>query len=509
MRRSTTRPTPGAVALAALAALTVSCSGGGGSGTALDDRTAAHLLRRAGFGPSPDDLARVRSMGLERWVDEQLDPASIDDAEAEERFDEPIGPEEEDLLPVVAGWTTRMVYSRRQLQEKMTLVWHELFSVSTEKVPPVTMQRHFELLRTHALGDFRELLVEVTIDPAMLLWLDNAFNEGQARDEEGRRLPPNENYARELLQLFTLGTDQLRMDGTPILDPDGRPLPTYTERDVREIARALTGWFLIEAIDDVPADEPAFFFPLAHDPGSKEIFGVTVPGQTSDGRAEVEAVVDRIMAQPSLAPFLAEQLIQKLATETPDPAYVERVATVFAETDGDIAATVRAILLDPEFTAPANVRSQIKEPIEQFVGLARALDADTTGILPFFAALESGQGLGLPPSVFSFYRPGRKVTLITAGRVLIRDQLTTIGFSGDIGDGEELDTFIPFDAILDDLGDPTPEEAIDHLASRMIGDSLEPPVRSILVDTVDGSVDEEDLAGLAWLIATSPDFQRH
>ncbi len=380
---------------------------------------AGHLLRRAGFGPTPDSVAEVLASGREAYIDRQLNPSTIDDSAAEAHYAPIPDPFVDDFgYSWSSRWLTRMTYSRRQLLEKMTLVWHEHFPTSIAKIGyGKPMHDYEEVLRQNALGSFRQMLIDVTKNDAMLIYLDNNYNFFYY-DENGDPVAPNENYARELLQLFTLGTDRLNMDGTPILDSEGRPVPNYTEDDVREIARAITGWYL----DDYDTWAPSKFYGPLHDPRPKQFLGVTERGRSGDdGVHEIDDVVDAIMHHPSTAPFISKELIMKLATETPTPAYVERVATVFKSSDGNIKQTVRAILTDPEFTSDAVVRSQVKEPIETLVGPVRALGGQTQGLSLYVWCYFANQLPYYPPSVFSFYRPGKKSSLVTASQIAYLD----------------------------------------------------------------------------------------
>jgi uncharacterized protein (DUF1800 family) len=460
---------------------------------------AGHLLRRIGFGPNRTEMARVLQIGQTAYIDEQLDPRSIDDSAAEIRF----APESHGYYfdyKYIVRWYTRMVFSRRQLQEKMTLLWHEHFATSDAKVGlGHLMKAQEETLRKRCLGSFRTLLVEMTRDKAMLYWLDNNYNSGTDRDDAGNLIPPNENYARELLQLFALGTEQLNLDGTPVLGPDGAPLPNYTETDVREIARALTGWFTGER-----ETGPARFSPDIHDSGDKTILGTTVRGRSgNDGTLEVEDVVDAIMSHPSLAPFISKELILKLATETPTPGYVARVAAVFKQTNGNLKATVRAILTDPEFTSDAVVRTQFKTPIEQIIGTLRALDAKTSGNALYGWCRETGHLVYYPPSVFSFYRPGQKGAFVNTAKAShidsVADSIVT-GYN---------DTHIDARKLIRRNRLKTPEQVVDFLSDALLAAPLDPAVRARIVAYMDGRVNEEKFRGAVWLILVSPDFQRN
>ncbi|HEY7161491.1 MAG TPA: DUF1800 family protein, partial [Acidobacteriota bacterium] len=192
---------------------------------------AGHLLRRLGFGPNQQEMNAVLSMGIPAYIEMQLNPASIDDSIAIKKLPNPPKDFYADFEWIMR-WNTRMVYSRRQLQEKMTLIWHEHFAASNAKVGIGGFMHQYEdFLRQNALGNFRDLLIGITKDQAMLVFLDNNSNSGTATDDHGKKIPPNENYAREFMQLFALGTNKLNMDGSIQRDSKGAPIATYSEKD--------------------------------------------------------------------------------------------------------------------------------------------------------------------------------------------------------------------------------------------------------------------------------------
>jgi uncharacterized protein (DUF1800 family) len=469
-----------------------------------DDRErllAGHLLRRAGFGPSPADMRIVLEMGYDAYLNRQLNPSSIDDSEAEARYPR-YGPNFIEWNDRVFLWLTRMQLSRRQLLEKMTLLWHEHFATSIQKVKIGGFMEHQEdTLRRRALGSFPKLLAGVTRDQAMLSWLDNNFNDGKAEDEAGNRVPPNANFARELLQLFTIGPVRLNLDGTPALGADGRPVPNYTEQDVLEIARALTGW----SIHPYNNHRDSVFIPRLHDAKPKTVLGERIEGRRgADGAREVDDVVAILMRHDSMAPFISKMLVQKLATETPTPGYVERVATVFARTGGGIRATVRAVLTDEEFTSDAVVRTQYNTPRELAVGAARALECELPHSSDLIGLLRDAGHLPYwPPSVFSFYRPGGKGALVDTAYVLARDGLAHLVLRAD---NER-----PFDpaAMIRDRGLRDPGEVVDHLATRLLAAPLGGEATAVVVDYLAGRMGDDAVRGAAWLLLCSPDYQRH
>lgn len=462
---------------------------------------AGHLLRRIGFGPDPKSVKSVVKMGLNAYIDKQLNPANIDDTKCLNKLPNVPSDDFYDDYTPVRRWYLRMILTQRLLQEKMTLIWHEHFSTSNEKVGVSGFMMDYEdLLRKYALGNFRDFLIAMAKDQAMLIWLDNDYNS--ARDDNGDWVPPNENFGREFMQLFTLGTKTLAIDGTPVLDNSGNPIPPYTETDVREVARALTGFYAPWPYKHNNAQ----FSDWMHDERSKTIFGQPFPGRSgADGANEIADVVDRIltMRRDTVAAFIARTLIQKLATETPSPAYIQNVATAFRDSNWSIKAAVAAVLKNPEFTSDAVVRSQYKEPIEEFVGMVRAFKAKTKGDELLNWTYDAGQLVYYPPSVFSFYPPGNKGALLSTATVFIRDRIMdeyTRGWS---------DTFFVPSKLISKNKLTTPTAVADYLEKVLLVAPMAPATRTELLNYMGGTVDEDKLRGAIWLVLCSPDFQRN
>lgn len=467
-------------------------------GYAEDRLLAGHLLRRLGFGPNQQEMNAVLSMGIPAYIEMQLNPGSIDDSNAISRLPKPPKDFYADFEWIMR-WNTRMVYSRRQLQEKMTLIWHEHFAASNAKVGIGGFMHQYEdFLRQNALGNFRDLLIGITKDQAMLVFLDNNSNSGTAVDDHGKKIPPNENYAREFMQLFALGTSKLNMDGSVQKDSKGVPVPTYSEKDVKEVARALTGWYV-----DTRVGKRSKFTAEIHDADKKTILGMTINGRHGpSGAQEVSDVVDILMKQPTMAPFISKILIQKLATETPSSAYVERVARVFQQTGGNIRSTVGAILTDQEFYSPSVVRTQFKEPIEHFVGALRALGAQTKGEYLTYWSYAAEQLVYYPPSVFSFYPPGGKGQLINTALVTIRDRVADDIVANNGDTFFDVKKFLPNKTL-------NPTEATDFIIDALLAAPPDPALRTKVISYFKGQVNEEKVRGAIWLVLCSPDFQRN
>jgi uncharacterized protein (DUF1800 family) len=253
-----------------------------------------------------------------------------------------------------------MVASASPLTERMTLFWHNHFTSSVQKVrSPALMYRQNVLLRRHALGNFGELLHAVSKDPAMLVYLDSATS---------RRGQPNENFAREVMELFTLG--------------EGR----YGEHDIKEAARAFTGW-------SIDLDSGEFRFrPMLHDYGTK-----TVLGRAADTGDEV---LDILLAQPATAEFVAAKLWREFVSPQPEPEELRRVAGALRESRYEVHPALRALLLTPAFWAPQNRAALVKSPVDLVVGTLRQFDIGFGDPLPFVFLLSAlGQDVLSPPNV--------------------------------------------------------------------------------------------------------------
>jgi len=296
-------------------------------------RQAAHLLRRAGFGGSQAEVARLASLGVDGAVDALLHPVEPD-------VDLAVYPDSSELYDIhlriknqaaQMWWLNWMLQTRRPLVEKMALFWHGHFatSLNSAKVTAPQIVQQINLFRSEGLGNFRSLLRAVTYDPAMLVWLDNRKNVAAH---------PNENYARELMELFTLG------------------LGNYSEDDVKNAARALTGITL-------SAGRVAFR-PALHDQGQKTFLGHT-------GNFGPDDIVDIVVTQPVHPRFLCRKLLEFFVYSDPEPELVEQLASVYATSGFEIGRTVGAIIRSNVFFSPRAYRALTKSPIEFVIGLQR------------------------------------------------------------------------------------------------------------------------------------------
>jgi uncharacterized protein (DUF1800 family) len=351
---------------------------GAANGQGMGPEDARHLLNRTGFDAQLreiDAYAKLsRREGVERllagihtqartpppaWAKEWTDPRTIRRMGEEERraF---VRLQIERALELKAWWLSEMLGTASPFTERMTLFWHNHFTSSVQKVrSPPLMLRQNALLRKHALGNFGELLHAVSKDPAMLVYLDSATN---------RRGQPNENFARELMELFTLG--------------EGK----YGEQDIKEAARAFTGW-------SIELETGEFLFrPRQHDDGVKTVFGKNLKSGTE--------VLDLLLAQPETADFIAARLWREFVSPQPQPEELKRVAAAFRDSRYDMRTTTRALLLTPAFWAPENRAALIKSPTDLVVGTMRQFGIAVNDPLPFgFLMAYLGQNLFAPPNV--------------------------------------------------------------------------------------------------------------
>ena len=319
----------------------------------------SHLLWRAGFGASPGELARFREMGLQATIDHLVDFDDIDDGALEERLAAQELDLEQSLNQLQRWWLQRMAYTARPLQEKMTFFWHGILTSSFRVVGkgPYTIEQN-RLFRERGMGRYDDLLKAVSRDPAMMTYLDSRSNKKAA---------PNENYSRELMELFTLGIGH------------------YTEDDVRESARAFTGWQL--------SRKRGFYVNAKqHDNGRKTFLG-------RRGRFDGDDIVDIIMEQPAAARYICTRLWSFFAYPDPEPEVIDWLARIYKKNDTAIRPVVRAMLESDEFYSSRARGALVKSPVELAVGAVRALDVETD-FKPLDKPIEQmGQELFMPPNV--------------------------------------------------------------------------------------------------------------
>jgi uncharacterized protein (DUF1800 family) len=443
---------------------TLECTGSGGSawGTvivtvvpasgAITREEAFRFLNQASFGPTEASVAELIALGspstaYQRWIDGQIAlPASLQLPTSQAATAAtPFNP------GVVASrrrskWFGDAINGPDQLRQRVAFALSEIMVVS-EYGPlsrlPLAVAGYNDVLVQHAFGNFRDLLEAVTLHPAMGLYLSMLGNQ---KGDEVLNIRADENYAREVMQLFSIGLVQLNSDGTEKLDGDGQPIPTYDQAVIENLARVFTGWsyaggtsFRLAKRTNDTLVVPMQAYPEQHDSGAKTL--LSYPGAVKtllpDGQSpeqDLADALDNIFNHPNVGPFFARQLIKRLVTSNPTPAYVGRVAAKFNDDGtgrrGNLAAVVKAILLDPEAraTPQGDTEGKLKEPLLRMVQFLRAYEAKASNGEFKFDDVDqiTGQGHLMSPSVFNFFSPAHAPSGEITERGLVAPELEIV-----------------------------------------------------------------------------------
>ncbi len=530
-----------------LVAVLLSCVGGPQPAPApspppFDEARAVHALRRLAFGPSAWELAEVRRSGVDAWVEGQLaGPGSALPPELEAKLaalptltmsmaelarDYPAKKQREQALldgrelmrPALinleqsAAKVLRAVESPHQLEEVLVDFWFNHFNVSAEKGAVRWMVTSYErdAIRPHVFGRFRELLGATARHPAMLFYLDNWRSTRDGMPALPRRAEPedeapssslapdgeedaeprpglNENYARELLELHTLGVDG-----------------GYTQQDVREVARAFTGWSLRR-----PRREPEFFFRRrAHDPDEKVVLGHRLPA--GGGQKDGERVLDLLTRHPATARHLATKLARRFVSDTPPPALVERVAKAFLDSDGDLRTVYRALVQSPEFWAAEARGAKVKTPFEFVVSALRATGAEVTVRPRLVQSLaKMGEPLYRAPAPTGF--PEVAAPWVNSGSLVAR-----LNFSLELVSGRLPGTRVSLESLATPAT-PSAEGQVEALGRALLGAPPSAETRATILAALSkraeaASAEDEpgpvDVPLIAGLLLGSPEFQK-
>jgi uncharacterized protein (DUF1800 family) len=411
-----TNPNPGGSTSGTLMAQIVN------NGTVLSAAAAVRFLEQSSFGPTTEQVNQLQQTGFDSLLQSQFaQPAS--------GYPAPL-PTDMNLGNVQQRFFFNAVNGSDQLRQRLAFALNEIWVVGENKVSdPTGYTNYVQALTNDGLGNYYNVMKDVTLTAAMGHWLDMVNN-----DKPGTGQHANENYARELMQLFTLGLNQMNQDGTPILDGSGNPIPTYTQDDVMALGRSLTGWtYPTQPGQTLLKHNPEYYggpmvpFESNHDAGAKTFLGQSVAaGQSAE--QELDSVLTIIFNHPNLPPFICRQLIEKLVTSNPSPAYVQRVAQVFASGSfnsygsgkrGDMQATVAAILLDTEArrgdssTTTDPNDGKLREPIVMMVSVARAFHAASDGSGFESKGANMSQDIFNSGSVFNFFPPDNLIPQTT------------------------------------------------------------------------------------------------
>lgn len=388
---------------------------GGTSGYKLSHYAASRFAEQATFGPTPALVAEIRSKGYSQWIDEQfnLPPTQIDVTPAKINGNpipqEPYQYQQREYQKLILA-------APDQLRARVSWSLSQFITVSGRKGHPAGLIDWVNMLQRQSFGRYGDLLYAVSVHPYMAQYLDN--NQNRPKSAECPFCAPNENFARELMQLFSLGVVKLNADGTPVRNSRGGVVETYTQTDVEQMARVLTGWQHVPDTPQAPFNgilqtmQPSTWAP-ERDSGEKRVLGRVFPAGQSAPK-DLEDAVDLLMSHQNIAPFVALRLIQHLVKSNPSPAYLGRVAAVFRNNGsgvaGDMKAVVKAVLLDAEARAgddPAKARNddgKLREPVLVRSAVFRVLGCRGVPANSPGYWLASQPHLN-PESVFSFYAP--------------------------------------------------------------------------------------------------------
>lgn len=442
------------------ASVLVGCGGGSGKDTAnvtsVDDSEAAaylqmlkgapsandarRFLAQATFGPTSALTQSVQSAGYSAWIDSQLQrPANagqhlafFNARMAEARATDTNAPRDSNYV-VFSNWKSYLS-NEDQLRQRTAFALSQIFVVSLMddclNSQPQSVASYADMLTAQAFGNYRALLESVARHPAMGCYLSHLKNR---KEDVASGRQPDENFAREVMQLFSIGLRRLNMDGTPMRDATGATLDTYTSDDVKGLAKVFTGlsfacsssssghcfWRGIDSSTArAPEDiwtKPMMLYPTQHSTSEKRFLGITIPAGNGNPDDTLRIALDTLANHPNVPPFISYQLIQRLVTSNPSPGYVERVATRFKESDGNLGEVVKAILLDREARMLGGLNSntigKLREPVLRFTAVMRLAGvASHSGHYKMSRWMSASASLGqvpyLSPSVFNYFRPG-------------------------------------------------------------------------------------------------------
>jgi endo-chitodextinase len=501
---------------------------------------AARLLTQATFGvQSASQVQALETQGYGAWLTEQFGKPQTSIVKYL-RDVESRGERVEEQHPYEGVWQ-QMLFGEDQLRARMTFALSQIIVVSN--IAPDqnhwAMAHWWDTLGNHAFGSYRQLLEAITLHPAMGYYLNMMGNQ---KEDAATHRSPNENFAREVLQLFSIGLNELNADGSVKRDASGAPIPAYDQKTVEALAKVFTGWS--HGGNDL-ADAQAFFnpkenwmqpmqaWPAHHSPGAKTIFGQAIPAAQSP-EADLKAALDVIANHPNVGPFIGKRLIQAMVTSNPSPAYIARVTTAFNNNGsgvrGDMKALIRAVLLDEEARNPraAEVKTfgKQREPVLRFTQLMRAMNAKAENQRNSVWWLDNaddslGQSPLLAPSVFNFFSPNftRAGAIAQAGLVAPEFQITTetqiVGstnflhravFSGGFGYRDEGKLKLDFSAMRPLEADPV--RLVDALALLLTNGQLSDATRNVVIEAVtkQNESDHWRTKTALVLLLASPDF---
>jgi len=477
------------------------------SGTPESSAASVRFLEQSSFGPDMENVNQVQELGFDKYLQNQF-ASTVTPYPAPRPNDSVNNVQQSFFLNAIAGGD--------QLRMRTALALNELWVISADTVSdPLGYTNYLRTLSSDALGNYLNVMTDVTLTPAMGNFLNMVNNDAPPPGEHA-----NENYAREFMQLFCLGLSRLNPDGTPALDVSGNPIPTYTQNDVMDLGRVFTGW-TYPPTPGKPSQNhnpeyysgPMIAVEGLHDTGPKTILGQSIPAGQSAAQ-DLASAVGIIFNHPNVGPFVAKQMIEHLVTSNPSPAYVQRVATAFdtgtfnsygSGKRGDLQAMVAAILLDPEARRgdnPATVSvtdGKLREPVVMIASIARAFHAktDAGGLAQWGDSMS--QSIFNPPTVFNFFPPvnpiagttlnGPEFAIFATNTSLSRDNFINAAVYQALGQNTTLD-FSPV------INAGTTDQMVAWLDTLFLHGSTPNQMKQIILTAV-GAVDPTDKTGQA------------
>ncbi|MEO0899162.1 MAG: DUF1800 domain-containing protein [Bacteroidota bacterium] len=526
----------------------------------------SRFLSQASFGGSYDEIFRVRRIGYEGWFQEQfnLPPTLLSDRTASMQGQLHAGSGEIVVIEtVIQAWWNMILQSRDQLRQRMAFSLSEIIVVGATSdqlfYAGKGISNFYDLFIKHAFGNYRDLLYDVSLHPVMGFYLSH-YNNPKA--DPVNNIFPDENYAREIMQLFSIGIHELNMDGSLKLDSLGRPIPTYDNDDIKEFAKIFTGLgpggtsgnFAFFGLDFTQANAtvPMKMYPEYHQGGQKELLnGFQIAGGT-DPLEEIGMAVDNVFNHPNCPPFVSKLLIQRLITSNPSPAYIERVAQVFVNNGkgerGDLQAVTKAILMDPEARSCEDRgeslnMARMREPIMRYAHFLRAFEVFNPATS--FAMLQNPgfrfeyfteQMVLKAPSVFNFFSPNYRPTGVMSDLELngpefqIHNSRTSIGYINEVDYWTFKESLMPLynPIYYIQSGIPLPDDdynsvelelddllriasnrdgLLDRLDLILTHGTLSKPTRQTIFEALGGIEEDLDRVHMAiYLIMISPDY---
>ncbi len=509
-------PDPGSSTSGSLTAFVV------GGNPIVSQSAAVRFLEQSTFGPTPELVTQVQLTGFDPFLQAQF-------AAPVSAYPAPLSTDM-GLAKVQNQFFLNGVNDADQLRQRIAFALNEMWVVGENKVnDPTGYTNYIQALTNDALGNYYDVMTDVTLTPAMGHWLDMVNNDKPATGQHA-----NENYARESMQLFTMGLNQLNTDGTQVLDGPGNPIPTYTQDDVMALGRSFTGW----TYPSMPGatllkHNPSYYggpmvpFESNHDSGAKTFLGQSVAaGQSAE--QELANVLTVIFNNSNLPPFVCQQLIEKLVTSNPSPAYVARVTAAFTSGKfqsygsgkrGDMQAVAAAILLDAEArrgdsqTTAVATDGKLREPVVMMVGLARAFHANTDGTGFTGQSGSMSQSLFNSGSVFNFFPPQSLIpgTTLNGPEFAIFNTATSlnrVNFINTLVYGKlSSTTTVDFTPVIN-AG--TPDQMVSWLNNLFLHGTMSSQMQSSIMTAL-GAVSNTDTTNLAktaiYLVTSSSQYQ--